>query len=274
MARRSPAFNDKAIRSMFEGRPSGPAIGAPVLEAATHGSGAGVTYGPGSDTPFDDAMTRGGALTKTSLLVGLLLFAAIIPWTMVNSGSPLGGPVMIGGLIGGLVVGLITAFKPKLAPYTAPLYAVLEGLFLGGISAVYEAAFEGIVLQAVLATIGTTLVMLQLYRTGTIKVTDKFRSVVLSATFGIMAIYVLSFVLRLFGVELPFLHSSGPLGILISVGITVVAALNLLLDFDFIDRAVAARAPKAMEWYAGFGILVTLVWLYLEILRLISKLRD
>jgi uncharacterized YccA/Bax inhibitor family protein len=164
-------------------------------------------------------------------------------------------------------------FKPRLSPYTAPLYAVLEGLLLGGISALYNARFAGLPLQAVALTFGVFAALLLVYRTGLVRATENFRLGVAAATGGIMVMYLLTFVLRLFGVQLAFLHDSSPLSIGISLVVVVVAALNLVLDFDFIERGVEQRAPKYMEWYAAFGLLVTLVWLYLEILRLLAKLQ-
>ena len=180
---------------------------------------------------------------------------------------------LIGGL-GGFIVALITVFKPRVSPYTAPIYAALEGLLLGGISALYNARFEGLPAQAVALTFGVFVALLIVYRTGLIRATENFRMGVVAATGGIMVMYLLSFVLGFFGIQMSFLHDSSPLSIGISLVIVVVAALNLVLDFDFIERGVAHGAPKFMEWYAAFGLLVTLVWLYLEILRLLSKLQD
>jgi len=167
----------------------------------------------------------------------------------------------------------VTVFKPKASPYTAPLYAVLEGLLLGGVSALYNARFAGLPLQAVTLTFGVFAALLLVYRTGIVRVTQNFRLGVFAATGGIAIMYLLSFVLRLFGVQMAFLHDSSPLSIGISLVVVVVAALNLVLDFDFIERGVERGAPRFMEWYAAFGLLVTLVWLYLEILRLLGKLQ-
>jgi uncharacterized YccA/Bax inhibitor family protein len=222
----------------------------------------------------EPAMTLQGTATKSLLLVVLTIFSASFTWNAVAAGN-LGilGPATLVGGIGGFVVALVTVFKPRASPYTAPLYAVLEGLLLGGVSAMYNARFAGLPLQAVALTFGVFLALLLVYRTGLVRATENFRIGVMAATGGIMLMYLLSFVLRLFGVPMPFLHDSSPLSIGISLVVVVVAALNLVLDFDFIERGVEYGAPKFMEWYASFGLLVTLVWLYLEILRLLAKLQ-
>jgi uncharacterized YccA/Bax inhibitor family protein len=178
-----------------------------------------------------------------------------------------------GGLIGGLLLALVTVFVKRAAPYTAPLYAVCEGLALGGLSALFEARFPAIVVQAVALTFGVFLGMLFLYKSGVVQATRNFRLGVAAATFGIFLVYGLSLLLRVFGTTIPLIHESGPVGIAFSLFVVVVAALNLVLDFDFIERGAEAGAPKYMEWYAAFGLLVTLVWLYIEILRLLAKLR-
>jgi len=222
----------------------------------------------------EPAMTLQGTSTKSLVLVLLTVFSASFTWTAVAGGNVaiLGPAALIGG-IGGFIVALITIFKPKVSPYTAPIYAVLEGLLLGGISSLYNQRFQGLPLQAVALTFGVFIALLIVYRTGLIRATENFRMGVVAATGGIAIMYLLSFVLGFFGVRMNFLHDSSPLSIGISLVIVVVAALNLVLDFDFIERGVENRAPKFMEWYAAFGLLVTLVWLYLEILRLLSKLQ-
>src|SRR5687768_7689809 len=220
------------------------------------------------------AMTLQGTATKSLVLVLLTVFSASFTWNAVASGNTaILGPATIVGGLGGFIVALITVFKPKLSPYTGPIYAALEGLLLGGISAMYNARFQGLPLQAVALTFGVFMALLIVYRTGLIRATENFRLGVVAATGGIMIMYLLSFVLSFFGVQMSFLHDSSPLSIGISLVIVVVAALNLVLDFDFIERGVAHGAPKYMEWYAAFGLLVTLVWLYLEILRLLSKIQ-
>ncbi len=218
------------------------------------------------------AMTLQGTATKSMLLLLLTVFAASFTWRAVASGNVtiLMPAALIGGL-GGFIVAMITIFKPNVSPYTAPIYAVLEGLLLGAISSLYNARWAGLPLQAVGLTFGVFMAMLIVYRLGLVRATEKFRLGVVAATGGIAIMYLLSFVLGFFGVQMNFLRDSSPLSIGISVVIVVVAALNLVLDFDFIERGVSYRAPKYMEWYGAFGLLVTLVWLYLEILRLLSK---
>ena len=219
-------------------------------------------------------MTLEGTATKSLVLLLLTVFAASFTWRAVASGNVgiLMPAALIGGL-GGFIVALITTFKPRVSPYTAPIYAVLEGLLLGAISSLYNARWAGIPLQAVGLTFGVFMALLIVYRLGLVRATEKFRMGVIAATGGIMVMYLLSFVLGFFGVQMSFLHDSSPLSIGISLVIVVVAALNLVLDFDLIERGVAGGAPTFMEWYASFALLVTLVWLYLEILRLLSKLQ-
>jgi uncharacterized YccA/Bax inhibitor family protein len=180
----------------------------------------------------------------------------------------------IGGAIGGLVLALVTVFKKEWSPVTAPMYALVEGFFLGAISAVFEARFPGIVFQAVLLTFGTLFALLVAYRSGLIKVTENFKLGVVAATGGIALLYLASFVLSFFNINVPVIHEASWLGIAFSLFVVVVAALNLVLDFDFIENGAAARAPKYMEWYGAFGLMVTLVWLYVEFLRLLSKLQQ
>ena len=164
---------------------------------------------------------------------------------------------------------------PKIpAPITAPIYAVLEGLFLGGLSSMFEARFPGIAVQAIFGTFGTMAGLLLAYRTGLIKATENFRLGVFAATAGIAMLYLVSIVMGFFGKSIPFIHQSGAIGIGFSVFVVIIAALNLVLDFDFIEKGEEVGAPKYMEWYAAFGLLVTLVWLYVEMLRLLSKLRS
>jgi uncharacterized YccA/Bax inhibitor family protein len=182
---------------------------------------------------------------------------------------------MIGGAIGGFVIALITVFKKQWAPYTAPAYAIAQGLFVGAISAMYNMMFEtkmpNIITNAVGLTVCVAVAMYLLYQFKVIKVTQKFRSIIVMATVGIMLFYLVAMIALMFGVQMAFMHDSSPLGIGLSLFIVGIAALNLLLDFDMIDQGVAAGAPKYMEWFGGFALLVTLVWLYLEILRLLSR---
>ena len=216
----------------------------------------------------NDVMTINGAINKTLILFGLLLVTTFFSYTMPST------ILMWGGLFGGIVVLLIAHKKPHLAHILAPIYALVEGLFVGSVSAMYAMAFDGIVLQAVTLTFGTLLSMLVLYRSGLIKVTQKFRSGVMMATGAIMFVYLISIIGHFVGFNVPFIHDSTPLGIGISVVIIGVAAMNLLLDFDYFEKAEQSRAPKYMEWMAGMGLLVTLVWLYIEFLRLISKIQS
>jgi len=183
-------------------------------------------------------------------------------------------PWVFGGSIGGLIVALITVFKKQWASISAPVYALLEGLALGGISSIFEAQFPGIVMQAVGLTFGTLFCLLLAYKSGMIKATENFKMGVVAATGGIFLVYMVSWVLGMFSVRIPFIHESGLMGIGFSLFVVVIASLNLVLDFDFIESGAAQGAPKYMEWYAAFGLMVTLVWLYLEILRLLAKLKD
>lgn len=222
----------------------------------------------------EPAMTLQGTATKSLILILLTVFSASFTWNAVASGNVgIVGPATLIGGIGGLIVAMITIFKPKASPYTAPIYAALEGLLLGGISALYNQRFAGLPLQAVMLTFGVFMALLIVYRTGLIRATENFRLGVVAATGGIAVMYLLTFVLGFFGIQMSWLHDSSPLSIGISLVVVVVAALNLVLDFDFIERGVEHGAPKFLEWYAAFGLLVTLVWLYLELLRLLSKLQ-
>ena len=221
----------------------------------------------------EGVMTLQGTTAKSFLLVLLAVFSAAFTWREYAVNPGILTPAILVGGIGGFIVALVTIFKPRVAPYTSPFYAVLEGLLLGAISARYAAQYAGLPLQAVGLTFMVFLAMLTLYQTRIIKVTEKFRFGVVAATGGIALFYVLSFVLAMFGVQIPMVHDAGLVGIGFSLIVVGVAALNLVLDFDFIERGVQAQAPKYMEWYGAFGLLVTLVWLYLEMLRLLSKLQ-
>ena len=223
-----------------------------------------------------NAMTLNGTVHKTALLLIGLIATAAITWrrTMLTEDLSTLYPYFAVGIIGGLVVGFITAFKMEWSPVTAPLYCVLQGLFLGIFSAIFEQKFPGIVFQAVSLTFGTLASLLLAYQTGLIKATENFKLGVTAATGGIMLIYLINFAMSFFGSGIPYIHESGTFGILFSLFVVVIAALNLVLDFDFIENGVEQKAPKYMEWYAAFGLLVTLIWLYLEILRLLAKMRS
>jgi uncharacterized YccA/Bax inhibitor family protein len=221
----------------------------------------------------DEVMTIGGTVNKTAMSLVILFAAAMFVWDRGTQGEL---PMfwVYGGFIGGFVVALVTAFKQVWAPYTTPLYAGLEGLALGGISYVFEQYYPGIVAQAIFLTFGTLGALLFAYRSGLIQATENFKLGIFAATGGIGLVYLLSFVLGIFGINIPLIHSNGTFGILFSVFVVVIAALNLVLDFDFIEEGAERGAPKYMEWYGAFGLLVTLVWLYLEILRLLMKLQS
>ena len=226
-----------------------------------------------AETPTQ-VMTVQGSVLKTAILVVILLGTGAFSWTQAVAGfTPVAYGLMIGGAIGGFITALLTIFVPKISPCTAPVYAALEGLFLGAISAVFEMMYHGIVVQAVGLSIGVLAIMLFLYGTGVIRATEKFKIGVVAATGAVCLVYLVDIVVSLFGVRVPFIHEGGPIGIGFSLVVVVIAALNLILDFDFIEQGARRQAPKYMEWYGGFSLLVTLVWMYLEILRLLAKLR-
>ncbi len=224
-------------------------------------------------TSSENAMTISGTVNKTSLALAILFVAATYVWSQGAAGALPTGFIW-GGFIGGFVVALVTVFKQTWAPYTTPLYAGLEGLALGGISFIFEQQYPGIVSQAIFLTFGTLGGLLLAYRSGVIRATENFKLGVVAATGGIGLVYFLSFILGFFGINIPLIHSSGTFGILFSLFVVVIAALNLILDFDFIEEGAERGAPQYMEWYGAFGLLVTLIWLYLEILRLLVKLRS
>jgi len=224
----------------------------------------------------DRTMTIQGTVNKTALLLLLVLFSSSWTWNLFfSAGDPaVVMPWVFGGLISGFIVALITVFKKQWAILTAPIYSLLEGLALGGISAIFEARFPGIVIQAVGLTFGTLFCLLMAYKSGMIKVTENFKLGIVAATGAIALFYVVSLLLGMFGISIPFIHGSGIIGIGFSLFVVTIAALNLVLDFDFIENGAARGVPQYMEWYAAFGLIVTLVWLYIEILRLLSKLRS
>ncbi len=223
-----------------------------------------------------ERMTIEGVVNKSFAMLGLVVVSAWYVWdkffTTMDMASV--SPFIMFGVIGGLVAALVTVFKPTVARYSAPVYAVLEGLALGGISAFMESRYPGIVFQAVSLTFAVFFSLLFLYKTGRIKVTENFKMMVVSATGGIFLVYLLDFVLMFFGIRLPMIHEGGFFGILFSLVVVGIASMNLVLDFDFIEKGAERGAPQYMEWYGAFGLTVTLVWLYLEILRLLAKTRD
>jgi uncharacterized YccA/Bax inhibitor family protein len=223
-----------------------------------------------------ERMTLQGAINKSFLLLVVLLATALWPWSQFMSTgdvATVSGSMLI-GFVGGFILALIIAFNASLATYLAIPYAALEGLALGGFSAMLERRFPGIAIQAVALTFAVLGAMLLAYSMRIIRVTQRFRTIVIAATGAIALMYLASIVLQLFHVQLPFLYNSSPLGIIISLVVIGVAALNLAIDFDIIESGVAAGAPRYMEWYAGFALMVTLVWLYLEMLRLLARLRE
>lgn len=220
-----------------------------------------------------DSMTLNGAVGKCAVLLLLLAIAGTWTWHLYLIGSAMSSLALIGGLIAGFILALITIFNKKASPITAPLYAVAEGLALGGISASFSMQYHGIVLQAILLTLGVCASMLVAYASRLIRPTEKFMIGVAAATGGIFIFYLITMVLGFFHIHVPLIFASGPVGIAFSVIVVIIAALNLVIDFGVIEYGVQSRAPKYMEWYGAFGLMVTLVWLYLEVLRLLAKLR-
>lgn len=240
---------------------SNPVFNKRFADIASAGSGTGT-------------MTVMGTIDKAAILFFLVMITATYTWNrFLDQSAGVTGLMML-GLIGGFIAALATAFKPNWAPITAPIYALLEGLFLGGISVSLNYAYPGLPFQAVALTLAVLAVMLGLYRFRIIRVTDKLRSGIMTATLAVFLFYMASWVLGMFGVQMSFMVDSSPLGIGFSLVIIGIAAFNLLLDFDFIERASAQGYPAYMNWVGAFGLMVTLVWLYLEILRLLARLRD
>lgn len=218
-------------------------------------------------------MTLDGTINKSILLIGITILSAVMTWMYVD--ISILAPYLLPIIIWAFLFSLVIIFKKETAPYLAPVYALVEWVVIAIFSAFFELQYPGIVMQAATATFAIFGVMLFLYKARIIQVTQKFRSGVIAATWAIMILYVISILGSLTGwFEVPFLHSNGPLGIGVSVFIVWIASFNLLLDFDVMEKWVAAKSPKWMEWYAGFGLLITLVWLYIEVLRLLSKIRS
>lgn len=255
--------------------------GNPTLNATTFES-FGV-YRQGTGTAPADAMTINGTAQKTFFLLVLALGSACFTWSRTfrlveaDPSAAIGSvaPWVFGGAIVGLITALVICFKHAWAPMLAPVYALAEGLFLGGVSAGFEAQYPGIVIQAVGGTFGTLACLLLAYQSGLIRATENFKLGIVAATGGIALLYLVTFIGGLFGFPLfSSLFGSGIIGIGFSVVVVSIAALNLVLDFDFIEQAADRGAPKYLEWYGAFALMVTLVWLYLEILRLLAKLND
>ena len=246
----------------------------PALGDETFRRLAGSGYGGTIDAA--DRMTLNGTVHKTGILLVCALATAAWTWHLylASHDAAMAAPMMLLGGLGGFIAAMVTILKKEWSPVSAPIYALLEGLFLGGASAVFDVRYPGIAIQAVGLTFGTLFVLLLAYSSRIIRVTQKFRLGVVAATGGIMVFYLIQMLLGFFGVHFNAVNGSGTLGIGISLVIVAIAALNLVLDFDFIEQGVAYGAPRYMEWYGAFGIMVTLVWLYLEILRLLSKMRE
>lgn len=223
-----------------------------------------------------DRMTLSGTVNRTGILLICVMATAAWTWHLYvqSRNAAEVAPLMMLGLFGGLICALVTAFKKEWSPVTAPIYALLEGLALGGISAVVDMRYPGIAMQAVGLTFGTLFALLLAYRSGLIRVTQKFALGVFAATAGIGLFYLLEMILGFFGIHFTTINGSGPIGIGFSLIVVGIAALNLVLDFGFIEQGVQYGAPRYMEWYGAFGIMVTLVWLYIEILNLLSKMRS
>lgn len=240
-------------------RTSNPALGDNIFTAA------------GRVTRADEAMTIQGTANKAILLLLCVLVTASWIWGMNPEAVT---PWVLVGAIGGFIVALVTIFKQTWAPFTAPLYALLEGLVIGGVSTMFEAKFPGIVIQAAALTLGTCLALLLAYKSRLIQATENFKLGVVAATGGIALFYLITIVLGFFGIGMPLMYGNSWASIGFSLFVVVIAALNLVLDFDFIEQGAARGAPKYMEWYGAFGLMVTLIWLYLEMLRLLAKLRS
>ena len=225
--------------------------------------------------PTGETMTIQGTVNKTGLLLLFVVVAAAWTWGLAHSETPDAAyPWMLGGVLGGFVMALVTVFKKEWSAITAPIYALLEGLALGGISAIFERAYPGIAMQAISLTFGVLFVMLLAYKFRIVQATRGFKLGVIAATGGIAIVYLINMVMGLFfHTQMSFLNAATPLGIGISLVVVIIASLNLILDFDMIETGARMAAPKYMEWYGAFGLMVTLIWLYLEILRLLSKVR-
>jgi uncharacterized YccA/Bax inhibitor family protein len=269
----NPILNEKAAAEAAKA-----GWGAPDLSTrSTPIPGTPITDGPVSPWSSGPRMTVKGTASATGVLLVILLAFAAVGWSMTTSAPVGGNPSFPGLALGGILVGfacaIIVSFKPTLAKVLGPVYAVGEGFFLGVISKYYNDLYQGIVVAAVGATLAVFMVMLVLYKSRIIKVTERFRRIVIMATMGLMLFYLISFVISLFGGSVPFISSASPMGILFSVFAAGLAAMMLAVDFDLIERGAKEGWPKGMEWYGAFGLLTTLVWLYLELLRLLAKLQ-
>ena len=223
----------------------------------------------------DRAMTLQGTVNKTLILLLIVILSASYTWNLFLStyNADVISPYLLIGSLGGLITAIIIIINKKLAPYLTPIYSILEGLALGGLSAIMEHRFPGIVLQSILLTFGILFVLLIIYKLRIIKATENFKLIVSSATFGVMLYYLFSLTLSFWDIKLPLIHESSTGGIIFSLFVVILASANLVVDFDFIEQGVDNGAPKYMEWYGAFGLMVTIIWLYLEILRLLGKSR-
>lgn len=272
----NPVLNEATFEKLRERHAGEPGWASARGDAPANSWAPPINDGPTSKY-HPGTMTVGGAASASLVLFALLLVSAAVGWIAVAEPTPgvLAFPAMAGvGAIVGFIAAIVTMFKPMWAHVLGPVYAIGQGLFVGAISKMFDATYSGIVLQAVGTTLAVFGVMLFLYRTRVLRVTNKFRRIVIGATLGVMALYLVSFVVGLFGVDVSFLSSSSGFGILFSLFVAGLAAFNLALDFDFIERGEEMALPQRMEWFAALGLLVTLVWLYLEILRLLAKLRE
>jgi len=273
----NPVLNESTfekIRERHAGEPGWAAAGSSSTQGNTWAPP--ITDGPVS-TYHSGVMTVGGAASASLVLFAVLLISAAVGWVAVAEPEPgvlAFPPMALVGAIVGFVAVIVTMFKPLWSHILGPVYAVGQGLFVGAISKMFDAEYSGIVVQAVGTTLAVFGVMLFLYRTRVLRVTDKFRRIVIGATLGVAVLYLVSFVISLFGANVSFLSSSSGFGILFSLFVAGLAAFNLALDFDFIEQGEKMALPRRMEWFAALGLLVTLVWLYLEVLRLLAKLRD
>ena len=230
-------------------------------------------------TTDSETMTVKGTMNKTLLMVLFVMASAFYTWSRffdafdpANPALALGSVktyMMIGG-IGGFIIALVASFSPRYSGFLTPIYAILQGTFLGGLSAMFEAQFPGLVIRAVALTFGVFIGMLLIYRQGIIKVDNKFRRGMMAALFGLLGVYAVSWIAGLFGVQFSFMHGTGTFALIFSLVVVGISAFSLLLDFDFVERGAMAGAPKYMEWYGVFGLLVSLIWLYINILRLLS----
>jgi uncharacterized YccA/Bax inhibitor family protein len=273
----NPVLNESTFEKLRERH-----AGEPGWAAAGNTSTQGNTWAPPvTDGPVSayhsGVMTVGGAASASLVLFAVLLISAAVGWVAVAEPQPgvlAFPPMALVGAIVGFVAVIVTMFKPLWSHILGPVYAVGQGLFVGAISKMFDAEYSGIVVQAVGTTLAVFGVMLFLYRTRVLRVTDKFRRIVIGATLGVAVLYLVSFIVSLFGANVSFLSSSSGFGILFSLFVAGLAAFNLALDFDFIEQGEKMALPRRMEWFAALGLLVTLVWLYLEVLRLLAKLRE